>query len=152
MFQSAENASHKLRADLILQYEIDWAPCAQQGMLAIEKIARCAFGLPNPYGLSPHGSEPRNDDTLRCAQPPASLAPGEARLGHNTISEACVGWGDDRSDALQTPDRQTMINQVLIIELRNQGVCRCPQAQEASCAKQFRHDALDPFETEYSLE
>jgi hypothetical protein len=67
MFQSAENASYKLRADLILQYEIDRAPCAQQGMLAIEKIARCAFGLPNPYGSSPHGSEARNHDTLRCA-------------------------------------------------------------------------------------
>ena len=67
MFQSAEHASDKLRTDLVFQYEIDGASFAKQGMLAIEEIARCSLGFPDPYSLSPHGSEAGNDHALRGA-------------------------------------------------------------------------------------
>ena len=57
MLQPSQHALDKLRADLIFQHDIERTTSLEQGMFAIEKIARCVWGLPNTFGLSPHGGE-----------------------------------------------------------------------------------------------
>ena len=64
MLQPPQHASDKLSADLVFQHDIERAPFIEQGMFAIEKIARCVWGFPNTFGLSPHGSEARDDGAL----------------------------------------------------------------------------------------
>ena len=58
MFQATEYALYKSSADLIFQHEIDRTPSLEQGMAAIEKIAGCVFGFPNPKSVSPSWVSP----------------------------------------------------------------------------------------------
>jgi hypothetical protein len=64
MLQPSQHAADKLRADLIFQHDIERASSLEQGVFAVEKIPRCVWGFPNTFGLSPHGSEARDDGAL----------------------------------------------------------------------------------------
>ena len=67
MLQPPQHASDKLSADLVFQHDIERAPSLEQGVFAVEKIACCVWGFPNTFGLSPYGSEARNNGALRAA-------------------------------------------------------------------------------------
>src|SRR5262249_11783147 len=112
MFQAAEDPLYKPGADLALQHKIDRTPSLEQGMTAIQKIARCVVRFPNPYGVGPHGCEPRNAGAFPCTQAFAGFAAGERRLRHDAVFETGVGWGYKRNDALQASDRQAAPNEV----------------------------------------
>src|SRR6516165_8380967 len=64
ILQSPEHVAHEFSSNLAFPNEIYRTPPAEQGMLAIKKIPRCVFGLPDPDGLRPDGSESCFDDTL----------------------------------------------------------------------------------------
>src|SRR5262249_61353789 len=93
MFQAAEDPLYKPGADLALQHKIDRTPSLEQGMTAIQKIARCVVRFPNPYGVGPHGCEPRNAGAFPCTQAFAGFAAGGRGVWRGAGFLSVVVWG-----------------------------------------------------------